>query len=94
MQLSQKTFCRQYVSRFGLIAYLLVGGCSNSDHPDRTRYQYLYIDGTLQSPYQSFPQGSERGNWKCFDKKLQSEFSCAMVGGGWEHFQYIYRVRG
>ena len=90
MQSGQRKFCRLSI---GLIAYLLVGGCSGSDHPDRTRYEYLYIDGTFQAPYQSFPQGMERGNWKCFDKKDQMEFNCAMVRGGWEHFQYIYRAR-
>ena len=92
MQHHNNIFRHQYVNRYGLIAYLLVGGCYGQNHPDLTCYEYLYIDGTFQAPYESFPHGVERNNWKCFDKKLQKEFSCTMVRGGWEHFQYIYRA--
>jgi len=93
MQPQKNISRRQFASQYGLFVYLLVGGCSGPDHPDRTRYEYLYIDGIFQAPYQSFPQGLERSDWKCFDKILQKEFNCTMVRGGWEHFQYIYRAR-
>jgi hypothetical protein len=80
--------------RFGIVlVVLLLAGCFGSDHPDRSRYQYLYIDGTFQAPFTAFPVGAERTGWKCFDRKHQKEYSCTMVRGGWEHFQYIYRDR-
>jgi hypothetical protein len=72
---------------------LFLTGCFDSKHPDRSRYEYLYIDGVFQSPYTSFPVGIERADWSCFDRKLQREFNCTMVRGGWNHFQYIYRER-
>jgi hypothetical protein len=82
------------MGRFGsIVALLLLSGCFGPDHPDRSRYQYLYIDGTFQPPYTAFPVGAERGEWKCYDGKQKREFNCTMVRGGWEHFQYIYRDR-
>jgi hypothetical protein len=82
------------MSRVGVTIFsLLLSGCFGPEHPNHSRYQYLYIDGTFQQPYTSFPVGVERTDWKCFDRKLQKEFSCMMVRGGWEHFQYIYRDR-
>jgi hypothetical protein len=77
----------------GIALCLIVGGCFNSDHPDTSRYEYLYINGSFQSPYKSFPQGLEREKWRCFDGKTQTAFACTMVRGGWEQFQYIYRDR-
>jgi hypothetical protein len=77
-----------------LILLLLLSGCFGPDHPDRSRYQYLYVDGTFEPPYTSFPVGAARADWTCFDRKLQKEFSCMMVRGAWEHFQYVYRKRG
>jgi hypothetical protein len=77
----------------GLALCLLIGGCFDSNHPDTSRYEYLYIDGRFQPPYNSFPRGLERENWRCFDGKTQTSFDCTMVRGGWEHFQYIYRNR-
>jgi len=85
--------CRNIASRFGFIACLLLTGCFGSDHPDQSRYEYLYIDGVFQGSHRSFPVGTERANWKCFDGKAQREFNCTMVRGGWEQFQYIYRER-
>jgi hypothetical protein len=77
----------------GIAALLLVGGCFEAQHPDKSKYEYLYMNGSFQPPYNSFPQGRERGGWHCFDKKTQTAFDCTMVRGGWEHFQYIYRDR-
>ena len=73
---------------------LLVGGCFDAKHPDTSRYEYLYMNGQFQPPYNAFPQGLARESWKCFDEKTQTAFDCTMVRGGWEHFQYIYRARG
>jgi hypothetical protein len=87
---------RQYFHKtnfIGLALCLLTGGCFDSNHPDTSRYEYLYIDGRFQPPYNSFPRGLERENWRCFDGKTQTSFDCTMVRGGWEHFQYIYRDR-
>jgi hypothetical protein len=78
---------------FGIAICLLVGGCFDSSHPDTSRYEYLYMNGSFQPPYNSFPQGLDRENWQCFDGKSQTSFDCTMVRGGWEHFQYIYRDR-
>jgi len=77
----------------GLALCLPIAGCFDPNHPDTSRHEYLYINGQFQPPYNSFPQGLERGNWRCFDGKTQTSFDCTMVRGGWEHFQYIYRDR-
>ena len=81
------------IALVGSIICFLVSGCFGPDHPDNSRYEYLYADGSFQGHYSSFPQGSERENWKCFDGKTRKEFNCTMVRGGWEQFQYIYRDR-
>jgi hypothetical protein len=72
----------------------LLAGCDVARHPDLSRYEYLYMDGSFRAPYKSFPQGLEREKWMCFDGKTQTAFNCTMVRGGWEHFQYIYRDHG
>jgi hypothetical protein len=46
---------------------LALSGCFGPEHPDYTRYEYLYIDGAFQPPYKEFPTGNARGEWKCFD---------------------------
>jgi hypothetical protein len=84
---------RYHVSRFSFVGLLLLGGCFDPDHPDHSRYEYLYIDGVFQGSYNSFPSGRARGNWKCYDAKLRVEFNCTMVRGGWDQFKYIYRKR-
>jgi hypothetical protein len=73
------------------IIFFLLSGCFGPEHPDNSSYEYLYADGRFQAPYNSFPQGSNRADWKCFDGKARKEFDCTMVRGGWEQFQYIYR---
>jgi hypothetical protein len=93
MAKGQRHWCL-HLSPLGSVICLFLSGCSGPNHPDRTRYEYLYIDGRFEAPYASFPQGSERVKWKCFDQKLQRELHCTMVRGGWEYFQYIYRERG
>jgi hypothetical protein len=75
------------------IICFLLSGCFGPEHPDNSRYEYLYADGKFQALYRSFPQGSNRADWKCFDGKAQKDFDCTMVRGGWEQFQYIYRDR-
>ena len=80
--------------QLGLLMCLLLAGCFDADHhPDTARYEYLYINGRFQGGHTAFPQGRDRANWKCFDGKLQREFDCTMVRGGWEQFQFIYRKR-
>jgi hypothetical protein len=83
----------QFLSWIGLIICLVVGGCFGSEHPNPARYEYLFVDGKFQPPYQSFPQGPDRMEWTCFDDKAQKEFNCTMVRGGWAQFKYIYRAR-
>ncbi len=87
---------KRYVTKkklSGVAILLLLGGCFDFTQPDTSRYEYLYMNGTFQPPYTSFPEGLERSSWKCFDGKTQTSFDCTMVRGGWEHFQYIYRDR-
>ena len=62
-------------------------------HPDTTRFEYLYIDGAFVPPHRSFPQGRERADWQCHDRTTQKTFSCTFVRGGFERFQYIFRDR-
>lgn len=76
-----------------LAASLIVSGCFGPKHPDYERYEYLYIDGAFQPPFSEFPMGRERADWKCYDEKTRKEFSCTFVRGGWDQYQYIYRLR-
>jgi hypothetical protein len=71
----------------------ILGGCFSREHPDHDRYEYLYIDGVFQPPYKAFPTGVDRGNWKCYDGKVNREYDCTFVRGGWGFYQYIYRRR-
>jgi hypothetical protein len=87
---------QRYFTKTNLVSFaicLLVGGCFDANHPDTSRYEYLYMNGHFQSPYNAFPQGLARESWKCLDEKTQIAYDCTMVRGGWEHFQYIYRAR-
>jgi hypothetical protein len=70
----------------------LLTGCV-PEHPDRSRYEYMYIHGVFQAPYTSFPVGIERSNWKCYDETIRKEFDCTFVRGGWNQYHYIYRER-
>jgi hypothetical protein len=84
---------QRFITTISFAICLLVGGCFDANHPDTSRYEYLYMNGHFQPPYNTFPQGLARGSWTCFDEKTQTSFDCTMVRGGWEHFQYIYRAR-
>jgi hypothetical protein len=78
----------------GVIVAVLVGGCDTGPkHPNFARYEYMYINGIFQPPYTAFPSGVERGDWKCFDQKIEKEFDCTFVRGGWGQYHYIYRER-
>lgn len=76
-----------------VIAVPLLTGCLAREHPDFDRYEYLYIEGVLQSPYTEFPTGADRADWRCYDGRVNREFDCTFVHGGWELYQYIYRPR-
>lgn len=71
----------------------IISGCFGADHPNTARYEYLSIDGVFQGSHRSYPEGLDRSNWTCVDRKAQRAFSCSMVRGGWDQFQYIYRER-
>jgi hypothetical protein len=71
----------------------LVSACWGPDHPDRARYEYMYIHGVFQPPYTTFPSGIERSNWKCYDETIRKEFDCTFVRGGWNQYHYVYRAR-
>lgn len=72
---------------------LLLAGCFGVSHPDPARYEYMYINGVFQPPYTTFPTGTERANWKCYDGKTSKEYDCTFVRGGWDYYQFIYRAR-
>ena len=79
---------------FGVIAFLVPAtNCDAQAHPDRARYEYLFMNGEFVPPYTSFPQGRDRSNWKCFDGNVKKVFDCTFVRGGFDGFQYIYRLR-
>lgn len=78
----------------GALMVLLLGGCLSREHPNFARYEYLYIEGAFQPPYTEFPSGAERTDWLCYDGRVEREFQCTFVRGGWEFYQYIYRPRG
>jgi hypothetical protein len=70
-----------------------IGHCLAQVHPDPTRYQYLYMNGSFVPPYNAFPSGRDRGRWKCFDAGSKVTFDCTFVRGGFDRFQYIFRAR-
>ena len=70
-----------------------LSGCFGPEHPDYTRYEYLYIDGAFQGSHKEFPAGTARAGWKCFDSRVNRAFDCTFVHGGWQHYQYVYRAR-
>jgi hypothetical protein len=73
--------------------FVLLGGCFGDEHPNPSRYEYLYIDGAFQPPHKAFPAGADRLDWKCYDDRSRREFDCTFVRGGWEYYRYIYRAR-
>ena len=71
----------------------LTACAEKSEHPDPSKYDYLYSDGAFVSPYKAFPAGRAREGWQCYDKASARAFDCTFVRGGFEHFQYIFRLR-
>ena len=78
---------------FGLASFLPAAHGAAQEHPDTTRYEYLYMNGQFVSPYTSFPAGRDRSQWKCFDGSAKKVFDCTFVRSGFGEFQYIYRAR-
>lgn len=78
---------------FGPAIGFALCGCYGPEHPDYTRYEYLYIDGAFQPPHKEFPTGTARAEWKCFDQRADRAFDCTFVHGGWQYYQYVYRPR-
>lgn len=72
---------------------ILLAGCMEREHPNYARFEYLYAEGAFQAPYTDFPAGAERGGWLCYDARVNREFACTFVHGGWESYQYVYRPR-
>jgi hypothetical protein len=70
-----------------------LAACFGPSHPDHERYEYMYIHGVFQPPYKEFPTGVARSDWKCFDEKVEREYDCTFVRGGWNQYHYIYRAR-
>lgn len=68
-------------------------GCLAHEHPNFNRYEYLFIEGVFQPPHREFPSGADRGDWLCYDSRVNREFGCTFVHGGWESYHYIYRPR-
>ncbi len=81
------------VRTLAVLACTLLTGCFGSDHPDSSRYEYLYMDGAFVPPYKDFPSGRERQEWQCYDAKTKQTFACTFVRSGWDNFQYIFRER-
>lgn len=76
-----------------IIALGILSGCNEVEHPDVSKYEYLYSDGAFIAPYKAFPRGHDREGWQCYDKVAGRAFDCTFVRGGFEHFQYIFRPR-
>jgi hypothetical protein len=72
---------------------VILPSCNEVEHPNLSRYEYLYSDGAFVAPYRTFPRGREREGWQCYDKAAGRAFDCTFVRGGFEHFQYIFRPR-
>lgn len=84
---------RGYRILLGAILLALTGCGETAEHPDPSKYDYLYSDGAFVSPYKAFPTGRAREGWQCYDKAAARAFDCTFVRGGFEHFQYIFRPR-
>ena len=74
-------------------SFLIGAACSDSQHPDFKRYDYLYMNGAFVGPRRDFPEGPERAQWKCYDGASRHTFDCTFVRGGWDRFQYVYRAK-
>ena len=94
-RLAQRGMPRRFdgLTPLAVLVCLLILGCSASEHPDMSRYEYRYMDGGFVAPYTTFPEGRERGEWQCFDEKTRATFDCTFVRGGWEQYKYIFRKR-
>jgi len=94
-EVSRLRLCR--LSRIGripgVLAFVLLAGCFGPEHPDYSRYEYLFKDGNFVAPYTDFPEGRDRQDWKCYDGKTARTYDCTFVRGGWDRFQYVYRPR-
>jgi hypothetical protein len=83
------------ITQHGYSAIVLASllGCTEAQHPDPSRYEYMYSDGAFVTPYKGFPRGRDREGWQCYDMAAGRAFDCTFVRGGFEHFQYIFRPR-
>lgn len=61
-------------------------------HPDYQRYEYRWIKGRLVSPYNSFPEGAEKGQWKC-QTENSATVQCSFIRYDLSRFDYIYRAK-
>jgi hypothetical protein len=61
-------------------------------HPEPTKYEYRWIKGRFVPPYHSFPEGAERGQWKCQSENAAS-IQCSFIRSGLSRFDYIYRPK-
>jgi len=82
-----------YTSIALAILSALVGCMEAAEHPDPSKYEYLYSNGAFIAPYRAFPSGRDREGWQCYDEKAGRALECTFVRGGFEHFQYIFRNR-
>lgn len=61
-------------------------------HPDPAKYEYRWIRGRFVPPYTSFPEGRERGRWKCQSENAAA-IECSFVRGTLAGFDFIWRRR-
>lgn len=75
-----------------IIVFIVGPAIAADTHPDTSRYEYLAMNGYLVPPHSSFPKGTERANWLCFDKATEVTYKCTFVRT-FDGFQYVFRPR-
>lgn len=62
-------------------------------HPNYDCYEYRRLNWAFVYPYLTYPEGMERGAWKCFDGTSRSTTQCSFYRGDLSSFQFIYKPK-
>jgi hypothetical protein len=61
-------------------------------HPNERIYEYRVLDYRLQPGWKTYPQGTDRAQWVCFDDKAGQEIWCAEARQPLQEYRFIFRV--
>src|SRR5688572_5628077 len=86
--------CRAMGGGFGfmMIALIPSAGAQDAPHPNERIYEYRVADYRLQPGWKTYPQGTDRALWMCFDDKARREMSCAATREALTEYRFIFRI--